>query len=428
VLAETSTHAAAARRRQNFLSGSDRDHRTGNGAEARGDEHELLQRAEGQLTVTIQSIAHSHGLGSLPLGDVAAMAQKAAPKLKGMSRSALKSLSPSSPVLFELAITSLARVLTPETIERVRLEQIKASFNGTGSMPTDDQILRGERAGPRAHDGFARYAVGASSGGGDSSRSYLALAGERFTSQQQVVIAGARAEAQRQGVAWFGNPTYQRDLLSIGASGVKAIADVQLKEPSYQRLRTDGRFEAREVVTIAGYAKAKGITDANGLAHATADVVQAAKSDGEQLRIKGVIVDYMAAAKAASAAPGDPAAQQRLEQAGIAQRAMLVPIASQSDDNYRRVQTYEDKAKVEARFRATAATQEATADARAEVAKTAQSETGDLLAELNDPLPGKPTATPSVALPSAAQAAPAPQSAPAAKTAPVVPSAPPKPA
>lgn len=427
MLADVSSHASAARRRHNFLSGSDRDHRTATDAAARGDEHALLQRAEEQLTVTIQSIAHSHGLGALPSGDVAAMVQKAAPKLKGMSRSALKSLSPSSPVLFELAISSLAPVLTPETIERVRLEQIKAGFNGTGSMPTDDQILRGERAGPRAIDGFARYAVGASSGG-DSSRSYLVLAGERFTPQQQVVIAGARAEAQRQGVAWFGNPTYQRDLLSIGASGVKAIADVQLKEPSYQRLRTDGRFEAKEVVTLAGYAKAKGIADANGLAHATADVVQTAKSDGEQLRIKGVIVDYMAAAKAASAAPGDPGAQQRIEQAGIAQRAMLVPIASQSEDNYRRIQTYEDKAKVEARFRATAATQEATADARAEVAKTANTGTASLLAELNDAPPGKPTATPPMTPPSAAKPAPAPQSAPAAKTAPVATSAPPKPA
>ena len=144
------------------------------------------------------------------------------------------------------------------------------------------------------------------------------------------------------------------------------------------------------------------------------------------MRIKGVIVDYMAAAKVASAAPNDPAAQQRLEQAGIAQRAALAPIAAQSDDNYRRVQTYEDKAKVEARFRATAATQEATADARAEVAKAAKAGTVDLLAELNDPPPGKPTATPPIA-PSAA-AKPAPQPASAAKTAPPVPSAPPKPA
>jgi hypothetical protein len=427
VLAEASSHAAAARRRHNFLTGSDRDQRPSKDAEAQGDEHTLLQRAEEQLTVTIQSIAQSHGLGSLPLGDVAAMVHKAAPKLKGMSRSALKSLSPSSPALFELAISSLAPVLTPDAIERARLEQIKAGFNGTGSMPTDDQILRGERPASRASDGFARYA-GAGSGGGDSSRSYLALAGERFTPQQQVVIAGARAEAQRQGVAWFGNPTYQRDLLSIGASGVKAIADVQLKEPSYQRLRTDGRFGAKEVVTLAGYAKAKGITDANGLAHATADVVQTATSDGEQLRIKGVIVDYMQAAKAASAAPGDPAAQQRLEHAGIAQRAMLVSIAAQSEDNYRRVQTYEDKAKVEARFRATAATQEATAVARAEVAKAATAGTVDLLAELNDPPPGKPTATPPIAPSAAAKVAPTPQSAPAAKIAPSVSSAPPKPA
>lgn len=427
VLAETSSQAAAARRRHNFLSGSVRDDRTGPDAEARGDEHQLLQRAEEQLTVTIQSIAHSHGLGALPTGDVAAMVQKAAPKLKSMSRSALKSLSPSSPVLFELAISSLAPVLTPDAVERFRLEQIKAAFYGTGSMPTDDQILRGERPGPCAHDAFARYAVGAN-GGGDSSRNYLVLAGERFTPQQQFVIAGARAEAQRQGVAWFGNPTYQRDLLSIGASGVKAIADVRLNEPSYQRLRTDGRFEAREVVTLAGYAKAKGIIDANGLAHATVDVVQTAKSDGEQLRIKGVILDYMAAAKAASAAPDDAAAQQRLEHAGIAQRAMLVPIAAQSEDNYRRVQTYEDKAKVEARFRATAATQEATAVARAEVAKAAKSGTGDLLAELNGPPPGKPTAAQPVAPPSAAKAGPTPQPASAAKTAPSAPFAPPKPA
>ena len=317
--------------------------------------------------------------------------------------------------------------MTPDAIERVRLEQVKAAFHGTGSMPTDDQIRRGERQGPRAHDAFARYAISAS-GGGDSSRNYLVLAGERFTPQQQGEIAGARAEAQRQGVAWFGNPTYQRDLLSIGVSGVKAIADVQLNEPSYQRLRTDGRFEAREVVTLAGYAKAKGITDANGLAHATVDVVQTAKSDGEQLRIKGVIIDYMAAAKAASPAPGDLAAQQRLEHAGIVQRATLVPIAAQSDDNYRRVQSYEDKAKVEAQFRATAATQEATADARADVAKAAKAGTGDLFGELNDPPPGKSTATPPAAPPCAATPAPAPQSAPAAKAAPVVPSTPPKPA
>ena len=357
---------AAQRRRANFFRGTRQDAAlAAEPHEHHGDEHALLARAEEQLSIAIQSIAQSRGLGALPPGDVASMVQKATPKLKGMSRQALKSLSPSSPALFDLAISSIAPILTPDAVERLRFEQIKASHHGTGSMPTDEQILRGERPGGRSADGLSRYAAAVGGGvGAENSGRYQMLGAERFTPQQQIVIAGARAEAQRQGVPWFAASAYQGDLLAIGKSGVKAIADVQLREPSYQRLRTDGRFEAREVVTLAEFAKAKGIKDANVLPHATVDVVQIGKLDGEQIGIKSVIVDYMKASKAAVAAPADLAAQQRLEQAGMAQRATLAPLAAQSQGNYKKVQSYEDQARVEQRFRATAQTVEAKADIR----------------------------------------------------------------
>ncbi len=156
------TPQAAERRRDRFLRGTvpapdwQEVHAASDapGPEIRGANDPLLQRAEQQLHEAITSIAQSIGVPPLKAGEIATMIQKATPSLRGMSRQQLASLSPSSSLLQSLAATTFAPAMTAEAAQRARLEQIKASYHGTGIDPTDALLLRGERLSLRGLDAY----------------------------------------------------------------------------------------------------------------------------------------------------------------------------------------------------------------------------------------------------------------------------------
>ena len=134
---------SAQRRRDNFFRGTLRDPATRTAEQendVRGNDDPLIQRAEQQLHEAITSIALSIGIPSLQSGEIASMIQKATPSLRGMSRQQLASLSPSSSLLQSLAATTFNPAMTPEAAQRLRLEQIKASYHGTGIVLTDAQL------------------------------------------------------------------------------------------------------------------------------------------------------------------------------------------------------------------------------------------------------------------------------------------------
>lgn len=391
------THPQAAeRRRDRFLRVAEtapdlHEVRVGSDAaipEIRGANDPLLQRAEQQLHEAITSIAQSIGVPPLQSGEIASMIQKATPSLRGMSRQQLASLSPSSSLLQSLAATTFNPAMTPEAAQRARLEQIKASYHGTGIDPTDALILRGERGRFRdgvGLDGYGR-AGGRTSGsgtgvGGTDASGYSLLGGQRFSTYELATIQTARVEAVRAGVPWLGANEYRRDLAQIGPQGVRAIADVNIQQPSYQRLRTDGRFEAKEVVVLADYAKAKGIKDANRLAHTTADEVQLGKTEAERLQIKQVEVTYMQAAALAVKTPDDPAAQARLDAAAASRKGVLAPIAARSQHDYDVIRAQEDAMKLRAQDRVTEVIAVAKADAKDVKAAAVEKAADDLYAQ-----------------------------------------------
>ncbi len=342
-------------------------------APARVDASDPLEQA---ATGLVRSSLESHALSmQMPLvgADMDRMLSAAQYLLRGMPRSQLAGLSPSSSIMQSLTSASFSIAMAPDMQQRVmRMTHEKAALASQAAAVeeqarTGGVVALGYQRGIRARDDGERSSLSRSSLGGlgvdGLDASSARFAGLGITPAVARVMQQASHEAVRSGIPWAAT---KPDLLKQGAAGVKAVADVQIKEPTYQRLTTQAHFVAKEVVTLSTFAKAKGITDANPLAHATADVVQIGKTVPEQINTKNAITNYMAASSAAAANPDDPAARARLEAAGMLQKTTLTPIAASSPENYTKVQTYEDKAKVEQRFRATTMSKEYQAELKAE--------------------------------------------------------------
>jgi hypothetical protein len=330
---------------------------------ARVDANDPLEQA---ATSLVRSSIESQALAmQLPLAgaDMDRMLSAAQHLMRGLPRHQLAALSPSSSIMQTLTAASFSIGMTADAQQRaMRLVHEQAALASQSAAiaeqaRTGGQVSFGyQRPGSRSAEGSGNF----SGSDGVSSARFAGLGGERVSVEVARQMQMASHEAVRSGIPWA---VSKPDLLKLGPAAVKAVADVQIKEPTYQRLTTQAHFAAKDVVTLSTFAKAKGITDANPLAHATADVVETGASMPEQIKIKNAVTGYMAASTAAVAKPNDPAAQAQLETAGLQQRATLAPIAASSPENYRKVQSYEDKAKVDQRFRATAAAKELKADA-----------------------------------------------------------------
>jgi hypothetical protein len=293
----------------------------------------LVNRGGQFVQDAVALIVQSLGLPVLPPGQLAAIVDRALPALRGMSARDLAGLSPSSAIIASIALSAAAPALPPNAVEKLKREYLARSLDGTGKTLADASRDEGGRLPLSRFDGR----------GFGSSNVYAGLAGtDQYTQGDRLKIAEARTIADRYGMGWLGSS----ELLAIGAAGVKAIGEVHLREQSYKRLRTEGRFEAKDVVTLAGYAKSKGIKDANKLANAAADAVQLGNGEQEQHRIKAALVDYMSASKALAAKPNDPTAQQRMHAASENYRNVMRPLTEKSEHSATVVKKFEDEAKI----------------------------------------------------------------------------------
>jgi len=108
-----------------------------------------------------------------------------------------------------------------------------------------------------------------------------------------------RSLAIAMGLLWAAD---NQALLRLGPGAIQALADVHLRQESYEHLTKDVEFKAKDVVTLAKFAKEKKV-DANELSSAFSDVGKGL-SRGEKVDLRNNTVPYMAH-------PDDPTAQQK---------------------------------------------------------------------------------------------------------------------
>jgi hypothetical protein len=278
--------------------------------------------------------AHAQSLGrTLPGADLDTMLKAAQSYLRRLPREQLAGFRSSSSLMSAITKDSFAAA---SVTDAKAAALVAAQTQAGGSDPAN--VIAG-----RFRDSFERATL-------TSSQRYAAMSGETFSQADTAKIAAAMGVARDHGMTWM----TPRDLLSIGAAGVKAMAAVQLTQQSYDRLRTDGRFDARDVVTLADYAKSKGITNANQAAGAVADFVRLGQDQAEQQRLKSAVVDFMKASNDAGVAPQDPAAQQRLQQAGTKYRQTATAIANRSPEAAATTRRMGDANKIPELYRAAA--------------------------------------------------------------------------
>lgn len=112
-----------------------------------------------------------------------------------------------------------------------------------------------------------------------------------------------RHYAIEQGLSWAANIP---DLLRLGPSAIRALADVNLNQESYQKLKDNAAFAAKDVVSFARFAKKKKI-DANAGSDAISKVGEGLREE-EKAKLRNGIVPYFER-------PDDKDAQERAHKA-----------------------------------------------------------------------------------------------------------------
>jgi hypothetical protein len=138
-----------------------------------------------------------------------------------------------------------------------------------------------------------RYAALASEGKtSGTTGTYSDISSSGSLSAVTAQMAEMRSYAIQQGVPWMAN---YPEMLKLNRSDIKAIADVHLQKESFVRLKNDAGFEAKDVVTLAKFAKKKDI-DANQLAGDVADTTRILAGDDKNAKheIKQAVTGYMA--------------------------------------------------------------------------------------------------------------------------------------
>lgn len=327
----------ASRRRANFFRGTANDPNVHTVSDSALDNALIVVGA----SIDAQAKTDGYDITSVQRQRALSVAQRL---LRALPRDQLQNISAQSGLLKSIADQSLAvaPVTDPRAVTLMRLEE---RGQGVAASETASGIF-----GRRGLDGS-----------GASSFARLAEIGGVTSTEMARTIEQARYEAIRLGIPWAAN---NPDLLRLGAGAIKAIAEVNLKEQSYKRLTNDAHFGAKDVVTFADYAKSKGIKDANQAAGAVADFVQLGQDQAEQQRLKDAVVGFMKASNEAGVAPHDPAAQQRLRQAGATYRETAREVAKRSPDAAETTRRLEDANRIPQEFRATAATAEVRNDGK----------------------------------------------------------------
>ena len=97
-----------------------------------------------------------------------------------------------------------------------------------------------------------------------------------------------RQYAIEQGLSWATNIP---DLLRLGPSAIRALADVHLTQETYQRLKDNVAFSAKDTVAFARFSKEKKI-DANAAGDAISDVGEGL-NPGEKKKLHDGVMPYI---------------------------------------------------------------------------------------------------------------------------------------
>lgn len=115
--------------------------------------------------------------------------------------------------------------------------------------------------------------------------------------------------AIQHGVPWAAN---NPDILRLGPSAITAMADVQLKQETFQRMTKEGQFKAKDVVTMSKFAKKEGL-DANDLGNTLVDSNRALATDHNGRVDHKKLEELRKAEIDVMAKPGDLDAKARLQ-------------------------------------------------------------------------------------------------------------------
>jgi hypothetical protein len=115
--------------------------------------------------------------------------------------------------------------------------------------------------------------------------------------------------AIQHGVPWAAN---NPDILRLGPSAITAMADVRLRQETFQRMTKDGQFKAKDVVTMSKFAKKEGI-DANDLGNSLVDSNRALATDHNGRVDHKKLEELRKAEMDVMAKPDDRAAKERLQ-------------------------------------------------------------------------------------------------------------------
>jgi hypothetical protein len=231
--------------------------------------------------------------------------------------------SGSAASLGHITAQAAAKAEEAKTAKNQRYHDLSALMAGTASDHPGKAKSFFDARGQTALD-----RAGSGGEGKRSSASYDDMAAHDWGSPAG--LAKMRGYAMEAGIPWAAsNP----ELLRLGPSAVQALADVHFRQESYRRLTHEASFEAKDVVTLAKFAKRHKL-DANKLAGQVSDDVKSIAGNNKPLRreVKDVFVGDMTE----PTNPADAAAHRaRIDRKADEVRKKLRPEQQQKFDGAR---------------------------------------------------------------------------------------------
>lgn len=361
----------AARRRANFVGGihtSTSDH-DGSYQHLRA---ELGEENTNRLITNIGTLAMASGItaSGVSLSDAV---KRIIGSLTPAERSSIASGGAPPPRVQALLDSEIKAAQQQQQAQRAASSQ-----DGTGSLEQHEQQL-------------ARRAEMLRAAGIMNADRAGTLGSGRESIGERILMDSARAEAARLGMPWAAD---NADLLRLGPSAIKALADIQIHQQSYDRLTKEAGVSASDAVTFARRLKKKGITDGNAAFNAVAAATNLGQTPAEKNEIFQAISD-------ATPADASPDAKRRYEE--VRRRYEGRPGGKEAFD----------RVEQETRIVREA---EQTATVRTQIAATGL-DSLDAIAATATPRTGQPTTTQRTEAPAANPAAASTATPPAATTA-----------
>jgi hypothetical protein len=194
------------------------------------------------------------------------------------------------------------------------VEQAKGSAPFNWSAATPQQISaylssKGITLSGEFSRGLGQLEGGAKAGSDPSSARYDGMAlGAKGDWSSPAGQAYMRDYAMQQGLPWAAN---NPELLRLGPAAIKVLADVHLSQQTYDGLTKEAAFRAKDVVTVAKFAKETN-TDPNDLGNTLKQNNRALATDENGKVDQKVLESLRDAQTEYMAAPNKPGAKEKL--------------------------------------------------------------------------------------------------------------------